>query len=72
MSRTLRVRKEEFDIWHPAECTGEIGSGSGVAIISTARSACEKQYSKGPSILTHMANDAGQRAALTLRHRVAA
>ena len=72
LSRTLRVRKEEFDIWHPAECTGEIGSASGVAIISTARAACEKQYSKGPSILAHMANDAGQRAALTLRHRVAA
>ncbi len=72
LSRTLRVRKEEFDLWHPAECTGEIGAASGMAIISTARAACEKQYGQGPNILAHMANDAGQRAALTLQHRVVA
>jgi 3-oxoacyl-[acyl-carrier-protein] synthase-1 len=72
LSRTLRVRKEEFDIWHPAECTGEIGAASGVSILSTAKAACEKRYSKGPSILVHLANDAGQRAALTLEYRGAA
>ena len=26
LSRTLRQRKEEFDLWHPAECTGEQGA----------------------------------------------
>ena len=72
LSRTLRVRKEEFDIWHPAECTGEIGATSGLTIICDAKVACEKRYTKGSNILAHMANDAGQRAALTLQHRIAA
>lgn len=70
LARTLRARKDEFDIWHPAECTGEIGATSGATIISTAEAACDKQYSKGPNILAHMANDVGQRAALCLQYRV--
>ena len=72
LSRTLRIRKEEFDIWHPAECTGEIGAVSGVTIISTAGAACDKRYGKGSNILLHVANDTGQRAALTLQYQVAA
>jgi 3-oxoacyl-[acyl-carrier-protein] synthase-1 len=71
LSRTLRVRRETFDIWHPAECTGEVGAASGMTIVATARAACAKHYSIGPNILAHMANDAGQRAALSLRYRVA-
>lgn len=69
LSRTLRQRKEEFDIWHPAECTGEQGAASGVAVIATAQAACSKLYSKGLNVLAHMANDAGQRAALSLQFR---
>lgn len=69
VSRTLRVRKEEFDLWHPAECTGEAGAASGVAIVCAARAVCEKAYAHGPNILAHMANDAGQRAAVCLRYR---
>ena len=72
LSRTLRQRKEEFDIWHPAESTGEQGAVAGTAVIALADAACRKAYTKGPNILAHMANDAGQRAALTLQHRVAA
>ena len=70
LSRTLKKRKEEFDIWHPAECTGEIGAASGVVVITTVRIACLKGYAKGPNVLAHWANDDGQRAALALRFRV--
>ncbi|MFN0314422.1 MAG: hypothetical protein ACKVQA_05220 [Burkholderiales bacterium] len=72
LSRTLRQRKEEFDIWHPAECTGECGAASGVAVIAAAREACHKAYAPGHNILTHWANDAGQRAAVTFEYRAAA
>jgi 3-oxoacyl-[acyl-carrier-protein] synthase I len=72
LSRTLRQHKEDFDIWHPAECTGEAGAVSGAAVIATAREACLKGYTPGPNVLTHWANDAGQRAAVTLEFRVAA
>lgn len=67
LSRMLRVRKHEFDIWHPAECTGEIGAASGASMLAAAKAACEKRYTKGPSVLAHMSNDSGQRAALVLQ-----
>ena len=69
LSRTLRQRKEEFDIWHPAECTGEVGAASGVTVFADALAACRKAYTKGPSMFAHCANDTGQRGALTLRYR---
>ena len=71
LSRTLRQLKAEFDIWHPAECTGEAGAVSGIAVVATAREACSKDYSKGPNVLAHWSNDAGQRAAVALQYRVA-
>lgn len=69
LSRTLRERKEEFDIWHPAESTGEVGAASGATIFADALAACRKAYTKGNNVLVHCANDAGQRAALTLQFR---
>ena len=66
--RTLRGRKEEFDIWHPAECIGEVGSAAGLAMLAVADAACRKGYARGPGILFHAANDAGQRAAAILRY----
>lgn len=66
LSRTLRRRKEEFDIWHPAECTGEPGALSGVSVLALADAACRKGYAKGPAILSHWSSDSGQRAAMTL------
>lgn len=66
LSRILRVRKEEFDIWHPAESIGESGAVAGLAILAVADAACAKAYTAGPRILAHMANDAGQRASAIL------
>lgn len=70
LSRTMRTLKSEFDIWHPAECMGEAGAVAGIAVLAAAREACNKAYAAGPNVLAHWANDAGQRAALTLQHRV--
>lgn len=70
LSRGLRQYKEEFDLWHPAECTGEVGATSGLTIVSAARFACALSYAKGQNILAHMATDVGQRAALSLQYRL--
>lgn len=70
LSRLLRARKEEFDIWHPAECIGEAGSLAGIAAIVVADAACRKGYSPGHNILCHAANDGGQRMALVLQYAV--
>jgi 3-oxoacyl-[acyl-carrier-protein] synthase I len=69
LSRILRQRKEEFDIWHPAECTGEQGAVAGVTAIAVADAACRKGFDKGHNIIAHMGNDAGQRTALSLQFR---
>lgn len=68
LSRTLRDAKTEFELWHPAECIGEAGALSGVAMLASTDAACRKHYAPGHSILAHMANDAGQRAAAILHY----
>jgi 3-oxoacyl-[acyl-carrier-protein] synthase I len=68
LSRTLRVRKEKFDIWHPAECIGECGAVGGVAPLVVALAACMKGYAPGPNILCQASADSGERAATILQY----
>jgi len=68
VSRIMRQRKEEFDLWHPAECTGEVGAAAGLVGLALAESACRKGYAPGPGILLHGSNDRGARAAVILRY----
>jgi 3-oxoacyl-[acyl-carrier-protein] synthase-1 len=70
LSRILRVRKEEFDIWHPAECIGEAGALAGLATLVVAEAACRKGYRSGPGVLCHAGNDAGERTAIIARYGV--
>jgi 3-oxoacyl-[acyl-carrier-protein] synthase-1 len=69
MARIMRVRREEFDLWHPAEGIGETGAVAGLAMLAVAWMACEKAYAPGPNILCHVSNDAGQRAAAVMQMR---
>jgi 3-oxoacyl-[acyl-carrier-protein] synthase-1 len=39
LARVLRVRKEEVDLWHPAESIGEIGSAIGPTMLAFADAA---------------------------------
>lgn len=68
VSRILRKRKDEFDIWHPADCIGETGALIGIAALTVALTACRKEYAPGPHVLFHGGNDAGQRAAAIFRY----
>jgi 3-oxoacyl-[acyl-carrier-protein] synthase I len=69
LSRMLRVRKEEFDVWHPSECTGELGAAAALATVVVADFACRKGYARGPNILCHAGNDAGQRIAIIIQFK---
>jgi 3-oxoacyl-[acyl-carrier-protein] synthase-1 len=69
VSRTLRARKEEFDIWHPADCIGEVGAACGPSVFNVAWSANENDYSKGTNVLCHFSNDDGKRAAAILTYQ---
>ena len=72
LSRTLRARKEEFDIWHPADCIGEVGAAIGPVMVTKALTASQKGYGRGRGILVHAGNDAGRRTAAVLRYSGAA
>ena len=67
ISRLLRYRKQDFPLWHPAECTGETGAAAGGIVIAAARAAAMKRYAVGSSALLHFASDAGMRAVLATR-----
>lgn len=69
LSRILRKRKEEFYMWSPADCIGEVGAAAGPAICALGSMAACKAYAEGPRLLCHFGNDAGQRAALVFYAR---
>ena len=64
--RTLRKRKETFDLWHPADCIGEVGAVIGLVIIAFLKEAFEKNYSKGANLIAHLGSDDGKRSSLIL------
>lgn len=64
LSRTLHQPKNEFEIWHPADCIGEVGAVLGLVMIASLKVACEKKYTKGHRILAHMGNDDGKRSSM--------
>jgi 3-oxoacyl-[acyl-carrier-protein] synthase I len=64
LNRTLRVRKEQFDIWHTADCIGETGAASGPTAFSVVLAASRKKYAPGPGTLSHFGSDNGERMAL--------
>ncbi len=65
-TRILRRRKEVFELWHPAECTGEIGAAIGPSILVVALYSCMKGYAPGNQILCHLSNENELRAAWIL------
>jgi 3-oxoacyl-[acyl-carrier-protein] synthase-1 len=67
LSRTLRRRKPEFDIWQPSECVGETGAVVGLTSVILADAAIRKGYAPGSRVLCHFSNDSGQRAAAVFR-----
>ncbi len=69
LSRALRVRKEFFHLWHPADCIGEVGAAIGPAMLAVALAASRKQYGEGTNIFCHLGNDAGQRAVALLSYQ---
>ncbi len=68
LSRTLRERKEFFDIWLLAESLGETGAAVLPAILGVAGAAFQKEYALGDNVLCHFGNDDGSRGAIILQH----
>jgi 3-oxoacyl-[acyl-carrier-protein] synthase-1 len=71
VTRTLRERKEEFFIWHAADCIGETGAAAGLVALAVALVAARKGYAPGPGVLCHFGSDDGVRMALMLGYEMA-
>ena len=67
LTRTMRVRKPEFDLWHPCDCVGNLGAANVPLVLGVALAAAQRGYAPGPGILCHFSADDGRRAALVLR-----
>jgi 3-oxoacyl-[acyl-carrier-protein] synthase-1 len=63
-SRIDRTKREEFDIWHPADCVGDVGAVLGLVMVAVLKAACEKAYTKGDHILAHVSDDDGKRSSM--------
>lgn len=66
LTRVLRERKEEFDIWHPADCVGETGAAVAPILLAVAAAGAVKEYAPGPRAIAHLAGDNAHRAAFLL------
>jgi 3-oxoacyl-[acyl-carrier-protein] synthase-1 len=69
LARVMRVRREFQDIWHPADCVGEIGAAATPCLLGVTYWAARKGYAPGPLVLAQAGNDDGRRAVLVLDAR---
>jgi 3-oxoacyl-[acyl-carrier-protein] synthase I len=69
LQRLLRVRREDFPLWHPAEAIGDTGAAAGFCQLTLAIQAFRKGYAPGPRAISHGASIAGERAAAILDGR---
>ncbi|GGD74541.1 hypothetical protein [Caballeronia grimmiae] len=68
MSRLIRDQGSDADLWHPADCTGEVGAAAGPLGIAIAANACAKGYASGSRILCHLSSDGTERSAAFLSY----
>lgn len=65
IGRLLRIRRPDiFDLWHPAEFIGECGAAIGPIMLGWALHAARKGYAPGRTVLCHLSDDDGERAAI--------
>lgn len=65
-TRALGDLDGEIDLWHPAECTGDMGAAAGVVDLVWAATALEQGYAPEPRALVWGASDGALRAAAVL------
>jgi 3-oxoacyl-[acyl-carrier-protein] synthase I len=70
LTRTMRIRKVEMDLWHPADCVGEIGAAVVPCVLGVALYADRKCYAPGPGVLCHFSADGPERGVLVLQGTV--
>ena len=67
LTRAMRVKKETFELWSPAESIGEVGAASVPIALALAREATRMGLAPGPGLLCHFSGDGAERGAVILR-----
>ena len=68
LSRILRVHKEGYPLWHPADCVGEVGAAISLIALAYLKEACDKDFSEGHKMIQHSSNDDQRRSAAIYRY----
>ena len=64
--RSGTKHRDPLEIWHPADCYGDIGAASGAVLAAVAIGAWSRKYARGPCCLIWTSSDVGTRGALLL------
>ena len=67
LSRAIPQRKDDWELWHPAECMGEAGAASAMACLVAGHAAAAKGYAPAPEAIVHFSSDEGTRAVVLMR-----
>ena len=70
LSRLIRDPTSEAELWHPADCVGEVGAAAGPLAMAIAATACAKGYAGASRILCHLSSDGTERSAAFFRYGV--
>jgi|SRR5579863_422377 len=62
--RTGPRHRDPLEIWHPADCYGDIGAASGAVLTAISVAAWERGYARGNRCLIWSASDAAERSAV--------
>ncbi len=64
--RTGKYHRDPLEIWHPADCWGDMGAASGLLLTPIALEAMNRHYSRGTNPLIFTASDTQERSAVIL------
>lgn len=65
--RTGFNHKDPLEIWHPADCYGDIGAASGAVLVYIAIAAWQRGYARGDNALIWTASNGKERSAVLLK-----
>lgn len=67
VTKLLRKRKVNFDLWHPAEHTGDTGAAAGLVQLAVVNDAFRAGYAPGSRVISCSSEASGERAAMILQ-----
>lgn len=66
--RTSARHRDPLEIWHPADCYGDIGAASGAVLASIAIAAWQRNYARGNRNLIWTSSDGNLRSAVLMKN----